>query len=326
MARGRRGRLAAVAAGAALLAVGAGAAWDRADERVAGGGMLRSASEDAGGTAVATAAAAAQVDAVAATAGGAASGGGGPTMPVPPLPEGLGDDEVIRTANLEVEVADGGFATAFAEVATIAGTNGGFVASSSSSRGRDDDGHPSAGSAVVRVPAANFDAARRQLIDLGELRSERLQGQDVAAQLTDLGARLRNLRSHEDALRLLMTKAVNVGETIEVQRQLSTVREQIEQLAAEEARLSDAVALSTITLVLAEPGAAFGPKDDPSPLRAAWSRAVEGAEDVFAGVLVGLGYLFPLALLAGAALLVSRPFVHRRAAHPVEAVASTPSP
>jgi hypothetical protein len=165
---------------------------------------------------------------------------------------------------------------------------------------------------VVRVPAEAFEATREQLAGLGDLKSQQLQGDDVGGQLTDLEARLRNLRSHEEAIRVLMTKTGTIGETIEVQRQLTTVREQIEQLAAEQARLTDAVALSTITLSLAEPGVAADPPRDASPLRDALARAVDGTEHVLAALIVTLGYLVPLAALAGAVWLATRPFLARR--------------
>jgi hypothetical protein len=236
------------------------------------------------------------------------------------LPASLGQDQVVKTAAVAVEVAKGGFAKAFSNVPTIAAAHGGFVASSNATRG--DDGAPSSGSLVLRVPADRFDAARKDLIALGTLRSEELQGQDVGGQLTDLDARLRNLRSQEEAVRLLMTKAVNVGETIEIQRQLSTVREEIERLAGEQARLQDAVALSTLTLDLAEPGVAFEPTNR-SPLASALAHAVKGTEDVLGGLIITVGYLLPLALLGALAWLVARPFAGRRRLDPVVA---TPAP
>lgn len=258
-------------------------------------------------------AAAARVSAGGASAGvpggGGAPGAGGSVAPA--LPQGLGNDRIVKTASLEVEVVEGGFAAAFSKVAGIAAANGGFVASSTSARS-GEEGRQSSGSLVVRVPAEQFEAARQQLTDLGTLRSEQLKGEDVGGQLTDLDARLRNLRSHEEAIRILMAKTGTIGETLEVQRQLSTVREQIEQLSAEQARLQDAVAYSTITLALAEPGTTLDPAEDPSPLADALGRAVDGAEGVIAGLVVALGYLVPLALLAGAAWLLARPFVARR--------------
>ena len=251
----------------------------------------------------------ADVQGFAATASNAAPDAAQPQTS--PLPPGIGSSKVVKTAAVEVEVEAGGFDKAFSRVATVAAAHGGFVASSSSSRGSGDDGRQAAGNLVVRVPADAFDAARRDLIELGDLRSQQLQGDDVGGQVADIEARLRNLRSQEEAMRLLMTKATNVGETIEVQRQLSGVREQIEQLSAQLARLNDAVSYSTITLSLAEPGAVMRSSDG-SPIAAAFGRALDGAESVLGAVIVSLGYLVPLALLLALGWLVARPVLRLR--------------
>jgi hypothetical protein len=163
---------------------------------------------------------------------------------------------------------------------------------------------------VLRIPSENFDAARQQLVALGDLRTQRVGGEDVAGQLTDLDARLRNLRSQEEAIRLLMTKASNVGETLEVQRQLSSVREQIERLAAEQARLADSVALSTLTVSMAEPGVSVNAGPGRS-IADAFREALEGAQSVLSGVIIVLGYVVPLALLLALFWLAVRPLVGR---------------
>ena len=247
-----------------------------------------------------------------------ASGGGGAPAAADeqaagaPLPQGLGSAKIVKTAAIDLEVAEGSFDAAFSKVVTIAAANGGFVASSTSSSGGrgDRDDRQAAGSVVLRIPSENFDAARQQLIDLGDLRTQRVGGEDVGGQLTDLDARLRNLRSQEEAIRLLMTKASNVGETLEVQRQLSSVREQIERLAAEQARLADSVALSTLTVSLAEPGVTVHEGPGRS-IAGAFRDALEGAQSVLAAVIIALGYVLPLGFLAGAAWLAVRPLIGR---------------
>ena len=296
------------------------------------GSMHATVEDSFGGDAAQTvpnAAAIASADADVTSAGAGAATGGAIASTgesaAAPLPQGIGAPKVIKTAEIELEVPEGKFDAAFSKVATIAAGLGGFVSSSTSSQAGDGDGdedRQAAGSVVLRVPAEQFEAARSQLIALGQLQRQQVKGDDVSAQLTDLEARLRNLRSQEEAMRLLMTKAKTLGETIEVQRQLGTVREQIEQLAAEQARVSDAVAMSTLTLHLAEPGAVVT-ENEPSPLAAAFGRAFRGAQDVLAGVIVTLGYLLPLALLVALAWLAARPFVARRSAAPEPAVSSS---
>lgn len=219
------------------------------------------------------------------------------------LPSTLAQSKIVKTATIHVEVAEGRFARQFSEAATIASTYGGFVASSTSAAGDDDA--LDAGTLVIRVPAESFDKARNDLRKLGKVQREQLSGDDVGGQLADIEARLRNLRAQEEAIRALMAKAKDVNETLTVQNQLTTVRGQIEELVAQQARLNDSVAYSTVTLNLTEPGAKV---DEPAPrgLAGAWQRAVDGAEAVLGGTIVALGYLLPLAVLVLVAALVAR--------------------
>ncbi|MEA3076041.1 MAG: hypothetical protein QOF60_949 [Actinomycetota bacterium] len=216
------------------------------------------------------------------------------------LPAGLGAPKIVKTGSLSVEVKKGAFSSAFSQVATIAANNGGFVSSSSSSSS-------ATGTVVLRIPADRFDDARRQLADLGKVTNEDLKGEDMGGTLADLHARLENLGTQEAAIRLIMGKAKTIGETIQVQDQLSQVREQIERLTSEQARLTDAVAFSTITVSVSEPGVAVveAPKAR-SPLATSWGRALHGAEAIAAGLIVALGYLLPLAVVAGLGWLIAR--------------------
>lgn len=256
------------------------------------------------------AASSASSGAVVATASALRAGGGGSdsesaaapapaqTAGVGSLPTGLGAPKVVKTATLGVEVKKGTFGNAFSEAASIAAANGGFVSSSTS--------RMATGTLVVRVPAEKFDETRRQLGGLGKITEEQIEGVDMSGALADIGARLVNLTTQEQAIRLIMDKAKTIGETIQVQEQLTQVREQIERLTAEQARLNDAVALSTLTVSVSEPGLATGNEnDEPSPLADSLAKAFHGAQVVIGGLIVSLGYLLPLALVAGFVWLVT---------------------
>jgi hypothetical protein len=235
---------------------------------------------------------------------GAGATGASPDMatgvvgPVPaPLP--TGQAKIVKNATINLEVKKGGFRSAFDSAASIAAGHGGYVVSSDSTV---QDRDASTGGLVIRVPADSFDAVRAELAKLGTVKDERLNGQDVSGQLVDLDARIKSLQAQEEAIRALMTKAKTVGETIEVQGQLTQVRQQIEQLAGEKARLDGAASYATLQVRLAEPGVAAKPEDKPrseaSPVRQSITRAAHGAELVVAGTIVVLGWALPLGLLA----------------------------
>ena len=229
---------------------------------------------------------------------------GGTTAVVP------GSPRVVRTADLRVKVTKGRFGVAFDQVASLAAANGGFVSSSSTSS--NDDAR--SGELTVRVPADRFDSVRQSLSGLGEVESQSIRGEDVSGQLVDFDARLKSLRAQEDSLRVLVGQAKEVGDVLQVQSSLFSVRQQIEQLTAQKANLEQATTLATLHLSLFEPGARPLPRplDDNHSLAHSFEQAVDGMLAVVGGMMVVVGYLVPLAVLgllgwAGSRVLRRRP-------------------
>jgi hypothetical protein len=222
---------------------------------------------------------------------------GGPSAVVPGAPR------VVRTADLRVEVAEGGFTAAFDRIASIAAASGGFVSASTTS---SDDGARS-GELTVRVPADRFDSVRQSLSGLGEVESQSIRGEDVSGQLVDYDARLTSLRAQEDALRVLVGQAREVGDVLRVQSSLFSVRQQIEQIQAQKANLEQSVTLATIQVSLFEPGAALvRPDGDDSSLARSFEQAVDGMLAVVGGMIVVVGYLVPIAVLGLLGWVASR--------------------
>jgi Flp pilus assembly protein TadB len=108
----------------------------------------------------------------------------------------------------------------------------------------------------------------------------------------------------------LMDKANSISETMTVQRELQQVQYQIEQIKGQLRVLRDQTSYATIALTLREPGVvAPQPKTVQPSLSEAWARAVAGLLGVVYVVVVGLGYLIPVALLAVALWLIVRRFL-----------------
>ena len=77
---------------------------------------------------------------------------------------------------------------------------------------------------------------------------EQTDSSDLASQIVDVDARLRNLRASETALQAIASQATRIPDVLEVQSRLTEVRGQIEQLAAQQAALADRVALGTLAV------------------------------------------------------------------------------
>ncbi len=211
-----------------------------------------------------------------------------------PLPEAIaaGNSRIVKTARVDLSVDKGKLAGAHQGALDAVSSAGGWVQSSESS---DDQA-----SFVLKVPVDRLDGVLAKLRGLGEVRSQSLSGQDVSAEYVDLEARLRHWRAQEAVFVALMSKAKTIGETIQIQQQLSTVQEQIEQLEGRRRQLEGQTAFSTINLsVLVDGAVAQADEPRPTTLARAWERAMGAALAVLAGTLVVLGVALPLALVLG---------------------------
>jgi hypothetical protein len=208
---------------------------------------------------------------------------------------------VIKTATLGLRVPHGRFGRVMDAAESIAGRYGGFVSQRSSSGTRVHDGR-----LVMRVPVGRFTQARLAVERLGRPTNESVVGVDVTQQFVDLDARLDNLRSQAQALRRLMERTQSVSDTIRVQSVLQGVELQIEEIQGRLIYLRNRTALSTISIDVHEAGARPAPPAHASAIWMAGARALHSATAVVTGVIVGAGYVIPIAILALLAVLIGR--------------------
>ncbi len=218
-------------------------------------------------------------------------------------PAGAGP-RVIKSASITVRLDDGDFESSFQEASLVASRRGGFIASSSTSRGDEFR----SGTLVIRVPANVFDQTLADLRELGDVIGEEASGEDVTATFVDLQARLRNWEAQETVLLRLMSQATTIDESIKVQRNLSDVQLEIERLRGQIRLLRDQTDMGTISLTLAEGDAIaeVTKEKEQGTLAKAWHDAIEGFLGVIAATVVGLGYLIPIGLLLMLGMLLFR--------------------
>jgi hypothetical protein len=104
---------------------------------------------------------------------------------------------------------------------------------------------------TFRVPAERFDEALTGVQGLAKkVLSRTVSGDDVTEEFVDLRARLGNLEATRDRLRNLLEQAVEVADALEVNRALTEVQGQIEQIRGRMEYLQQSAALSTINVYL----------------------------------------------------------------------------
>jgi hypothetical protein len=203
--------------------------------------------------------------------------------------------KIVRTGSLSVSVDRGGVQHAFDQVSAAATVEGGFVSDSGTTSGDNPTAH-----LTLRVPSNNFDDAISAVGKLGKVSSKQVKGEDVGGQLVDLGARIQSLQAEEAAYRTLVGQAKNVNDVLAVQNQLFQVRQQLEQLTAQQASLDNRVTFATLEVQLAElPAVAHRPEPRPNPVVRAVHLAGENSAAVAKGAVLAVGWLFPVLVLVG---------------------------
>ncbi len=155
------------------------------------------------------------------------------------------DRMIVRTGNMALVVED--VPVAIEQITNIAVGYTGYVVSSNVWQDRER----LFGNISVRIPAESFDDAVRALRALAvDITSETSTSQDVTQEYTDLAAQLKNLEATEQQLLTILAKAETVKDILDVQRELSNTRGQIEQLKARMQYLERTSATSIITVSL----------------------------------------------------------------------------
>lgn len=155
---------------------------------------------------------------------------------------------IIYTGNITLVVKD--TRAAVNDIAILAGEQGGYVSSSNIYQAGDVP----RGSITVRVPADSYQDTLTGLRALAaRVERENTSTQDVTEEFTDLEARKTNLEFTEEALQQLLEERQRVGKTsdiLEVYRELTNIRGQIEQIEGRMRYLANQSALSTIAIEL----------------------------------------------------------------------------
>lgn len=155
---------------------------------------------------------------------------------------------ILKNASLTVTVTDP--AVKINEISAMAEGMGGWVVTSNSYTSSDANGEESTyGSITVRVPADRLaEAMERIKTGVEKVDAENVNGQDVTQEYVDLSSRLTNLQATERQLQTIMETARRVEDVLAVQRELTTVRGEIETIQGRLQYFDEAAAFSSIAV------------------------------------------------------------------------------
>jgi len=229
-----------------------------------------------------------------------------------PLPTGPVGREVVRSAQLTVEVGD--VVEAARSVRTAVAAVDGFVAAEQS----DDTG----AYFVLRVPAGALDRLIDDVAALGGTVARGGRVEDVTEQVVDLDARVASQQASVARVRALLAEASTIADVVAIEAELARREAELDSLVSRLEYLREQVALSTLTVDLRGPDAA---DDDEVPpgfaggLAAGWDglRALGGASAAV------VGFVLPFVPVLGVLALLGWG-IRRRALRPAAAVPGGP--
>ncbi|MBZ0328571.1 MAG: DUF4349 domain-containing protein [Altibacter sp.] len=214
------------------------------------------------------------------------------------------EQKIIKTANLVFETQNP--EETHKKILQLAQQHKGIVQNDNSGKGYNRIFR----NVIIRVPTESFQKfidGVSEGVDYFDQRD--ISRQDVTEEFVDLEARLKAKRELEKRYLELLSQAKNVKEMLEIERELSTIREEIEARQGRLKYLESRVSMSTISIefykLTSETGItqSYGQK---------MKNALKGGWDGISVFFLGLLYLWPLFLLIGIGILILRRYLKRR--------------
>lgn len=185
-------------------------------------------------------------------------------------PEGLNDRKIVKNGSLQIEVED--TQESLDLVKAELATQKAYITHQSSWEVRHGT---LAYNVTIRVPADNLETLSANLEKLGIKKSENYSTSDITAQYRDTGNRIKNLEVRRDRLRALMERETkNISDILEIDRELSRVQNEIDNLTNTQTRRDTNVDYSVLQLTLS-PQPEIGDFSSPDwNLNTSWKSAV----------------------------------------------------
>ncbi len=161
---------------------------------------------------------------------------------------------------------------------------------------------------TVRIPGNSFDAFISDISKGVEYFDRKeISAEDVTAQFIDLEARLKAKKTLEARYLDLLRKASKISEILEIERQLSSIREEIEAQEGQLRYMQNRISLSTINIEIYKP-LALGGGTSVSYAQKMWTAIKSGFNGILA-FFIGVLYIWPFILiLAGLFFILRRRF------------------
>lgn len=217
--------------------------------------------------------------------------------------------KIVYKADIDLVCDD--FSEIVARLESLVSASGGFVADS---RLYGSSGKPRWGDWKLRVPVGRYDTLLADLKKLAEVRSAHTTSDDVSEEYYDVDARIRNKQQEESRLlRLLDDRTAKLEEVLSVEREISRIRGEVEQLQARLRVLSNLAELATVTVRIEEVQG-YRPETEAGftvRLVRGVRQSLEVLFSVVQAAVIALAVALPWLLPLGVSLLLARSVMRR---------------
>lgn len=211
----------------------------------------------------------------------------------PAIASAFAAQKLIRSGELQIQVKDVRKAVSLAD--SLARIQGGLLADS---RQSEDAQGRSEAHLVVRVPSDRFAAAVAALRQLGDVKGEAVNTQDITKEYADLTTRLAVKEQTVARLRsLLDNRTAKLSDVLEVERELARNVTELEQFKGEQRFYDHQVAISSIAVTVFDRVASRGSQLT-GPIASAFASSLEVLGTSIGSAIYVIVFLLPWAVVA----------------------------
>ena len=170
-------------------------------------------------------------------------------------------------------------------------------------------------SMTIRIPTALYGDFKNFLTDLAELDSASEHGEDVTVQYYDTEARLKVLQAQEERIKTFIAESKDLDEIFKIERELTRISTEIEQLTTVKNRLDNLSAYATVYVEINEirEDITVEPESFAKKVYNAFSGSIGGVVVAAQAFVLLLVWIWPLLVVAVIIFLILRRSSKRRA-------------
>ena len=214
------------------------------------------------------------------------------------------DQKIIKTANLRFETKD--VTVTHQNIISLVKTHNGFVQNDNSGKNYNKEYIRM----TIRVPSEKFEDILFGISEgVGYFDQKDISQKDVTEEFVDVKARLNAKRKLENRYLELLQQAKNVKEMLEIERELSKIREEIEAKEGRLNYLQDKVSLSTFYIEFYKTSEIKGV---PISYGQKILNALKSGWNAVSAFFIGLVSIWPFIFIIGGVIYFIRRYIKRK--------------